>query len=183
MTTISPNYAGVNFRATEPVQPKKAAETNAQSKSESKGMSNAMKAGIGLAALSVAVIGGLVAKKHIDAKNFPKNFIKNFEKSYGKVENVGKEVTYEQVVTYIKEMQKKYPEAEKAFVLRLNEKGLKTVPFIKDKKIPESLLGANDGVCVMFKLPENRIIKGQSFIGETLDKDFKGIFGDSTSVL
>ena len=76
----------------------------------------------------------------------------------------------------------KYPEAEKAFVMRLNEKGLKTVPFIKDKKIPESLLGANDGVCVMFKLPENRIIKGQSFIGETLDNDFKGIFGDSTSV-
>ena len=55
--------------------------------------------------------------------------------------------------------------------------------FIKDKKIPESLLGANDGVCVMFKLPENRIIKGQSFIGETLDNDFKGIFGDRTSVL
>ncbi len=183
MTTISPNYAGVNFRATEQVQPKKAAETNAQSKTESKGMSNAMKAGIGLAALSVAVIGGLAAKKHIDAKNFPKNFIKNFEKIYGKVENVGKEVTYEQVVTYIKEMQKKYPEAEKAFVMRLNEKGLKTVPFIKDKKIPESLLGANDGVCVMFKLPENRIIKGQSFIGETLDNDFKGIFGDRTSVL
>ena len=85
MTTISPNYAGVNFKATEQVQPKKAAETNAQSKPESKGMSNAMKAGIGLAALSVAVIGGLAAKKHIDAKNFPKNFVNIFEKHYGKV--------------------------------------------------------------------------------------------------
>ena len=81
MTTISPNYAGVNFRATEQVQPKKAAETNAQSKPESKGMSNAMKAGIGVGALSVAVIGGLAAKKHIDAKNFSKNFVNIFERS------------------------------------------------------------------------------------------------------
>ena len=182
MTTISPNYAGVNFRATEQVQPKKA-ETNAQSKPESKGMSNAMKAGIGLAALSVAVIGGLAAKKHIDAKNFPKNFVNIFEKHYGKVENVGKEVTYEQVVTYIKEMQKKYPEAEKAFVMRLNEKGLKTVPFIKDKKIPESLLGAKDGVSVIILDSENRYINAKSFIGETLDNDIKGIFGDGTSAV
>ena len=183
MTTISPNYTGVNFRATEQVQPKKAAETNAQSKPESKGMSNAMKAGIGLAALSVAVIGGLAAKKHIEAKNVQKNFVKLFEKHYGKVANVGKEVTYEQVVTYIKEMQKKYPEAEKAFVMRLNEKGLKTVPFIKDKKIPESLLGAKDGVSVIILDSENRYINAKSFIGETLDNDIKGIFGDGTSAV
>ena len=81
MTTISPNYAGVNFRGIEQVQPKKAEVTNAKPKTdESKGMSNAMKVGIGLAALSVAVIGGLAAKKHIDAKNFSKNFVNIFEK-------------------------------------------------------------------------------------------------------
>ena len=180
MTTISPNYAGVNFRATEQVQPKKAAETNAQSKPESKGMSNAMKAGIGLAALSVAVIGGLAAKKHIDAKNYPKNFVKLFEKHYGKVEKVGEEVTFENVVKYISEMSKKCSEAEKAIAMRLNEEGLKTLPLFKDKKIPESLLGAKDGVCIIFKTSDGRLIKGKSFIGETLDNDFKGIFKDGT---
>ncbi len=182
MTTISPNYANVNFRATEQVQPKKA-ETNAQSKNESKGMSNAMKAGIGLAALSVAVIGGLAAKKHIDAKNFPKNFIKNFEKTYGEVENVGKEVTYERIAEYVVEMDKKYSEATKSLIIRLNEKGLKTLPEFKDKKIPESLLGAKDGVSVIILDSENRYINAKSFIGETLDNDIKGIFGDGTSAV
>ena len=74
MTTISPNYANVNFRATEQVQPKKAAETNAQSKPESKGMSNAMKAGIGVGALAVAtaVIAGIAIKNKNAAKEAAK---------------------------------------------------------------------------------------------------------------
>ena len=76
MTTISPNYAGVNFKATEQVQPKKAAETNAQSKPESKGMSNAMKAGIGVGALAVAtaVIAGIAIKNKNVAKEAAKKF-------------------------------------------------------------------------------------------------------------
>ena len=76
MTTISPNYANVNFRATEQVQPKKAAETNAQSKPESKGMSNAMKAGIGVGALAVAtaVIAGIAIKNKNAAKEAAKKF-------------------------------------------------------------------------------------------------------------
>ena len=75
MTTISPNYANVNFKATEQVQPKKA-ETNAQSKPESKGMSNAMKAGIGVGALAVAtaVIAGIAIKNKNAAKEAAKKF-------------------------------------------------------------------------------------------------------------
>ncbi len=76
MTTISPNYAGVNFKATEQVQPKKTAETNTQSKPESKGMSNAMKAGIGVGALAVAtaVIAGIAIKNKNAAKEAAKKF-------------------------------------------------------------------------------------------------------------
>ena len=82
MTTISPNYAGVNFKATEQVQPKKAAETNAQSKPESKGMSNAMKAGIGVGALAVAtaVIAGIAIKNKNAAKEAAKKVAPMAEK-------------------------------------------------------------------------------------------------------
>ena len=81
MTTISPNYANVNFRATEQVQPKKA-ETNAQSKPESKGMSNAMKAGIGVGALAVAtaVIAGIAIKNKNAAKEAAKKVAPMAEK-------------------------------------------------------------------------------------------------------
>ena len=74
MTTISPNYAGVNFKATEQVQPKKAAETNAQSKPESKGMSNAMKVGIGLGALAAVALAGMAIKNKSAAKKAGASF-------------------------------------------------------------------------------------------------------------
>ena len=74
MTTISPNYAGVNFKATEQVQPKKTAETNAQSKPESKGMSNAMKVGIGLGALAAVALAGMAIKNKSAAKKAGASF-------------------------------------------------------------------------------------------------------------
>ena len=74
MTTISPNYAGVNFKATEQVQPKKAAETNAQSKPESKGMSNAMKVGLGLGALAAVALAGMAIKNKSAAKKAGASF-------------------------------------------------------------------------------------------------------------
>ena len=73
MTTISPNYANVNFKATEQVQPKKAAETNAQSKPESKGMSNAMKVGLGLGALAAVALAGMAIKNKNAAKKLAEN--------------------------------------------------------------------------------------------------------------
>ena len=66
MTTISPNYSGVNFRATEQVQPKKAETPSAQTKTASKGMSNAAKVGIGLGALATVAIAGLAIKKGLN---------------------------------------------------------------------------------------------------------------------
>ena len=92
MTTISPNYAGVNFKATEQVQPKKAAETNAQSKPESKGMSNAMKAGLGLGALAAVALAGMAIKNKSVAKKAGASFdnlVHNIEQvkvKYKKVE-------------------------------------------------------------------------------------------------
>ena len=74
MTTISPNYAGVNFKATEQVQPKKTAETNAQSKPESKGMSNAMKVGLGLGALAAVALAGMAIKNKNAAKKAGASF-------------------------------------------------------------------------------------------------------------
>ena len=74
MTTISPNYAGVNFKATEQVQPKKVETTNAQSKPESKGMSNAMKVGIGLGALAAVALAGMAIKNKSAAKKAGASF-------------------------------------------------------------------------------------------------------------
>lgn len=113
MTTISPNYANVNFRATEQVQPKKAAETNAQSKPESKGMSNAMKAGIGVGALAVAtaVIAGIAIKNKNAAKEAAKKFAPM-------AEEVGlTPVAYQKLSPKFDEI-KKYENLEYADVLR-----------------------------------------------------------------
>ena len=90
MTTISPNYAGVNFRGTEQVQPKKVAETNVQAKPESKGMSNVAKAGIGLAALATIAVAGM-AIKNKNTANSLKNLLKKADIDYKKVESASYE--------------------------------------------------------------------------------------------
>ena len=90
MTTISPNYANVNFRATEQVQPKKAAETNAQSKPESKGMSNAMKVGLGLGALAAVALAGM-AIKNKNAANSLTDLLKKENINYKKIESASYE--------------------------------------------------------------------------------------------
>ena len=186
MTTISPNYAGVNFKATEQVQPKKAAETNAQSKPESKGMSNAIKAGIGLAALSVAVIGGLAAKKHIDAKNVQKNFVKLFEKHYGKVENVGEKMEANKLQEMIDNIAQVDPKVNQGILIRLNEQGLKQqINVFKGMEIPESLLGAKDGIAIMWKDENGKLITNKTiknFVCDALDADLNYFFGDKTMV-
>ena len=185
MTTISPNYANVNFRATEQVQPKKAAETNDQSKPESKGMSNAMKAGIGLAALSVAVIGGLAAKKHIDAKNFSKNFVNIFEKHYAKIENVGKEMNMKYFTDQISDIAKEYPNAKECSVFRLNKEGLSKLSVFKGKTLPENLLGAKDGILIGCIDKNGNLIDGKgikAFICDTLDEDLNVLFGKNNMV-
>ena len=186
MTTISPNYAGVNFRATEQVQPKKAAETNVQSKLESKGMSNAMKAGIGLAALSVAVIGGLAAKKHIDVKNVQKNFVKLFEKYYGKVENVGEKMEANKLQEMIDNIAQVDPKVNQGILIRLNEQGLKQqINVFKGMEIPESLLGAKDGIAIMWKDENGKLIKNKTiknFVCDALDGELNNFFGDKTMV-
>ena len=99
MTTISPNYAGVNFRATEQVQPKKTAETNAQSKPESKGMSNAMKVGLGLGALAAVALAGM-AIKNKNAANSLENLLKEHNTIYKKTS----EVSYEMFIEDAKEL-------------------------------------------------------------------------------
>ena len=99
MTTISPNYAGVNFKATEQVQPKKAAETNAQSKPESKGMSNAMKVGLGLGALAAVALAGM-AIKNKNAANSLENLLKEHNTIYKKTS----EVSYEMFIEDAKDL-------------------------------------------------------------------------------
>ena len=98
MTTISPNYAGVNFNTTEQVQPKKA-ETNAQSKPESKGMSNAMKVGLGLGALAAVALAGM-AIKNKNAANSLENLLKEHNTIYKKTS----EVSYEMFIEDAKEL-------------------------------------------------------------------------------
>ena len=179
MTTISPNYAGVNFRATEQVQPKKAETTNVQPKTdESKGMSNAMKAGIGLAALSVAVIGGLAAKKHIDVKKL-NEFVTMFKANQGEFKNIGKEVTYESIAEYAARM--KDEGAKSLFALRLNKQRLGVLR--QDEKFAEQLLGAETGVHLI-PLDENNkpLGKGCTLVGKMLDEDVIGIFKGDLNV-
>lgn len=81
MPTISPNYAGIRFRATEQAQqakPQTQTVANKPKTTESKGMSNTMKASIGIGALAVttAVIAGLAIRNKNVAKN-AKNVIQN----------------------------------------------------------------------------------------------------------
>lgn len=79
MPTLSSNYTGLKFRGTEQVQPNKAQTVVSQPKTDNpKGMSNKMKAGIGVGTLAVtaSVIAGLAIRNKNVAKN-AKNVIQN----------------------------------------------------------------------------------------------------------
>ena len=79
MPTLSSNYTGLKFRGTEQVQPNKAQTVVFQPKTDNpKGMSNKMKAGIGVGTLAVtaSVIAGLAIRNKNVAKN-AKNVIQN----------------------------------------------------------------------------------------------------------
>ena len=181
MTIISPNYAGINFRATEQVQPKKIETTNAQPKTdESKGMSNAMKAGIGLTALSVAVIGGLAAKKHIEAKKF----VNIVEKAFGKSENVGEKMAGSQLQEMIDNIGQVDPKINQGILIRLNEQGLRQ-QVSKFVEIPESLSDAKDGVAIVWTNEDGKLAKGKTtkaFVCDWLCADLNYFFGDKTMV-
>ncbi len=114
MTTISPNYAGVNFRATEQVQPKKA-ETNAQSKPESKGMSNAMKVGLGLGALAAVALAGMAIKNKNAAKKLTENISETL--LHEKLPTVDLKKVEQEVSDVVMEVRKANPSGKFGMVL------------------------------------------------------------------
>lgn len=196
MTTISPNYANVNFRATEQVQPKKAAETNAQSKPESKGMSNAMKAGIGVGALAVAtaVIAGIAIKNKNAAKEAAKEVAPMAEKvgltpvAYQKLSPMFGEIKKYEKLGY-EDIYGTLPDIHKT-KMKINKGDSVIVTSMSDSKIRTNLakemgLEANDipenSVMMVITDKEEETMKySQLFIFDKMTQSLKDMFNGKT---
>lgn len=72
MTTISQNAVGVSFKSAESIQTQKSQVVDAKPKTEDKGMSNAMKAGIGVGALAVVALAGMAIRGKIKSNQVKK---------------------------------------------------------------------------------------------------------------
>lgn len=187
MTTISPNYAGVNFRGTEQVQPKKV-ETNAQSKSESKSMSNATKVGIGVGALAVAttVIAGIAIKNKNAAKKVAQmaeevgltpaaykklstdlNEIKKYEK-----------LDYEDIYSTMKDIyfnKKKINVGDNMSLLNMSDLKIRT-DYAKELGLDPNDVPKNSVIMVITDKEEETIKYSQLFIFDKMTQGLKDIF-------
>ncbi|MGN1154309.1 MAG: hypothetical protein ACI4S3_09795 [Candidatus Gastranaerophilaceae bacterium] len=171
---VSNFNSGVNFQA------------NKQSKSVSepvqtdKKMSTGMKIGLGAAAVATSVIAGIAIKNKAAAKKLAKEFIPNFEKTHGKIKDMGKKVDYETVATYAKDVEQKFPEADKAYFHRLNKEGLE---YLYGKNVPKNLLGKEDGVLVAVFDKDNNLLGSQPFSADSICEDLITLFGGKSQVI
>ena len=184
MTTISPNYAGVNFKATEQVQPKKAAETNAQSKPESKRMSNAAKVGIGLGALATVAIAGLAIKKGLN-KPISINTKQLFEDTFGKIDEVDKLEAgdlIESAKSMISVLNLKGTPVKHTCVTKLDEKGLGLLKKNTNVDISKDILGEKKAFLLQLCDKDAKVLESKPFFANTVDEVISNWFGKESVV-
>ena len=167
---------GVNGVVSKPVNntsPQKPAENS------DKKMSTGMKVGLGAAAVAVSVIAGLAIKNKAAAKKLAKNFIPDFEKVHGKIKDMGKEVSYENVTEYALNIREQFPNADKAYLHRLDKDGLKYLY----KDVPKDLLGKKDGVLIAIFDEDNKLLASQPFSADSISSDLLDLFGGKSQVI
>ena len=183
MTTISPNYAGVNFRATE--QPKKAETQNAQPKTAPKGMSNAVKAGIGLAALATVAVAGLAIKKGLN-KPISINTRQLFEDTFGKIEEVDK-LEEKKLIGCAKFTISKLTNISKTpvkhtTVTKLDEKGLGLLKKHMNVDISKDIFGEKKAFLIQYFDKDAKLLESKPFLANTVDEGLSNWFGKGSVV-
>ena len=184
MTTISPNYAGVNFRATE--QPKKAETVNAQTKTASKGMSNAAKAGIGLAALATVAVAGLAIKKGLN-KPISINTRQLFEHAFGKIEDGGGQLEANDVIGCAKHLIDEIKkdtgkEVKHTSLIKLDEKGLGLLKKHMNVDVSKEIFGEKKALLLQFFDKDAKLLKSKPIFADSFDKSLSNLFGKESVV-
>ena len=181
MTTISPNYAGVHFRATE--QPKKAETVNAQTKTASKGMSNAAKIGIGLGALATVAIAGLAIKKGLN-KPISINTKQLFEDTFGKIEEVDK-LEEKELIACAKYAVQSFPDMKRikhTGLIKLDEKGLGLLKKNMNVDISKDIFGEKKAFLLQFFDKDANLLKSKPIFANSVDEGISNWFGKESVV-
>ena len=173
----------VNFRAGE-INDKTSSPVNDNKPSNDKKMKTATKLMIGATALATAVIAGIAIKKSLNVKNIKKaseESLKLINDAFkeGNVVNCGKEVKYESIAEYASEMKNLDSRANKAYLNRLDENGIKKWFGTR----PEPLKDVNDGVFVALLDKDNNLVSTKAFIGDGLNTDLAELFGNNFNVV
>ncbi len=184
MTTISPNYANVNFRATEQVQPKKAETPSAQTKTASKGMSNAAKVGIGLGALATVAIAGLAIKKGLN-KPISINTKQLFEDTWGKIKEVDKLEAgdlIESAKSIISVLNQKGTPVKHTSLMKLDEKGLGLLKKKMNVDISKDILGEKKAFLLQFFDKDTNLLESKPIFANSVDEGVSNWFGKESVV-
>ena len=182
MTTISPNYAGVNFRGTE--QPKKAETPNVQTKTASKGMSNVAKVGIGLGALATVAIAGLAIKKGLN-KPISINTKQLFEDTFGKIEEVDKLEAgdlIESAKSIISVLNLKGTPVKHTSLMKLDEKGLGLLKKNMNVDVSKDILGEKKAFLLQFFDKDTNLLESKPIFANSVDEGVSNWFGKESVV-
>ena len=176
MTTISPSYVGVNFRGIE--QPKKAETLNAQTKTTSKGMSNAAKVGIGLGALATVAIAGLAIKKGLN-KSISINTKQFFEDTFGKIDEVDKLEAgdlIESAKSMISVLNLKGTPVKHTLVYQLDEKGLGMLKKNMNVDISKDIFAGKKAFLLQLCDKDAKVLESKPFLANTVDEGLSNWF-------
>ena len=182
MTTISPNYAGVNFRGTE--QPKKAETPNVQTKTASKGMSNVAKVGIGLGALATVAIAGLAIKKGLN-KSISINTRQLFEDAFGKIDEVdklGADDMIESAKSMISVLNLKGTPVKHTLVYQLDEKGLGLLKKNMNVDISKDIFAGKKAFLLQLCDKDAKVLESKPFFANSVDEGLSNWFGKESVV-
>lgn len=182
MITISP-YVGVNFRGTEQLQPKKT-EINPKKDEATKGMSNTVKAGIGLGALAVAVAAGLAFKGKMKMGKLTINIRirQEFEKAFGKIDDIDGELAANDVIGMVRYIASKNPKVKQSAIVNLDEKGLDILQEKMNVNISKEIFGKKKALLLQLFDKDSKLLESRPVMADSFDEKLSNMFGDSSVV-
>lgn len=208
MTTISQNAVGVNFKSAEPIQTQKSQAVDAKPKTEDKGISNAMKAGIGVGALAVVALAGMAIRGKIKSNQVKQ--LNELKGSAERIENVIRDTLAHQdektKALFNPELMEGHIEDAKKLPLKEQVKELKKIKrysnfdysyfdeplagrkiifeWQRPPKPSKEILDTKDQYLIAdeyYKLRQNRLFDSKTQ-GKTIQETVENVFGKGTEI-
>ena len=205
MTTISQNAVGVSFKSAEPIQTQKSQVVDAKPKTEDKGMSSAMKAGIGVGALAVVALAGMAIRGKIKSNQVKK--LNELKGSAERIENVIRDTLAHQdektKALFNPELMEGHIEDAKKLPLKEQVKELKDISayahvnygrlfdnkdhmfvWLRPPELSKEVLETKDQYLIAkeyFKLDSNRLFDSKTQ-GKTIQETVENVFGKGSEI-